>query len=237
MRIIGLDSATNVASVAIVEDHKLLAELTFNSKKNHSARLMPMLAWMLEEVQLTLDDISGFAVAVGPGSFTGLRIGLATMKGLAHVKEKPILAVPTLDGLAANVEGTYGIVCPILNARRNEVYTALYRWDGTQNQRLTKYMALSLEALVKYIEAEGGEVTFLGDGVPVYREDLVNMLPNARFAASSNGICRGAQIARLGLEKLKRGEVADYYSLEPLYIRESEAEVKWREKHQDGKEN
>ena len=236
MRVLGLDSATNVASVAIVEDQKLLAEVTFNSKKNHSARLMPMLAWMLEEVQLTLDDLSGFAVAVGPGSFTGLRIGLATVKGLAHVKNKPVLAVPTLDGLAANLEGNRGLICPILNARKNEVYTALYRWDGSENRRLTNYMAVNLETLVAYIEKEGDEVTFLGDGVPVYQETLLKMLPNARFAPSSNAICRGAQIARLGLEKLERGEVADYYSLEPLYIRESEAEVKWREKQQNGKE-
>ena len=92
MRVIGLDSATQVASVAVVEDDKLLAELTFNMKKNHSERLMPMLALMLEEINLTLDDITGFAVAVGPGSFTGLRIGLATMKSLAYVKDKPILA-------------------------------------------------------------------------------------------------------------------------------------------------
>jgi tRNA threonylcarbamoyladenosine biosynthesis protein TsaB len=236
MRIIGLDSATNVASVAIVDENRLLAELTFNTKKNHSQRLMPMLAWMLDEVQLSLDDISGFAVAVGPGSFTGLRIGLATMKGLAHVKDKPILAIPTLDGLAANLEGVQGIICPILNARRNEVYTALYRWNSGHCRRLTDYMALGLEKLARLLEEADEEVTFLGDGVPAYQESLKTLLPHAHYASHGNAICRGAQIARLGLEKLKQGEIADYYSLEPLYIRESEAEVKWREKQQHGKE-
>lgn len=234
MRIIGLDSATQVASVAVVEDDKLLAELTFNMKKNHSERLMPMLALMLEEIGMDLDDITGFAVAVGPGSFTGLRIGLATMKSLAYVKDKPILAVPTLDGLAANLEGCQGIICPILNARRNEVYTALYRWNGNCHQRLTKYMATGLAALAKIIAKEGSGVTFLGDGVPLYRKTLESLIPQARFATSSNAICRGAHIARLGLDKLKQGQVSDYFSLEPLYIRESEAEVKWREKQQNG---
>jgi len=234
MRVIGLDSATQVASVAVVEDDKLLAELTFNMKKNHSERLMPMLALMLEEINLTLDDITGFAVAVGPGSFTGLRIGLATMKSLAYVKDKPILAVPTLDGLAANLEGCQGIICPILNARRNEVYTALYRWTGNGHRRLTKYMATGLATLAKIIANEGGEVTFLGDGVPVYREALEDLIPQARFATSGNSICRAAHIARLGLDMLKEGQVSDYFSLEHLYIRESEAEVKWREKQQNG---
>jgi len=234
MRVIGLDSATQVASVAVVEDDKLLAELTFNLKKNHSERLMPMLAFMLEEIDMTLDDITGFAVAVGPGSFTGLRIGLATIKGLAYVKDKPVLAVPTLDGLAANLEGCQGIICPILNARKNEVYTALYRWEGNRHRRLTKYMAIGLAALAKIIAKEGEMVTFLGDGVPVYRETLEDLIPQACFATSSNSICRGAHIARLGLDKLKQGQVSDYFSLEPIYIRESEAEVKWREKKQNG---
>jgi tRNA threonylcarbamoyladenosine biosynthesis protein TsaB len=234
MRVMGLDSATNVASVAIVENNKLLAELTFNTIKNHSQRLMPMLAWMLEETKLTLDDLDGFAVAVGPGSFTGLRIGLATIKAMAHVQNKPVLAVPTLDGLAANLEGTSGTICPILNARRNEVYSALYRWNGSYNERLTDYMALGLEPLAAMLKKEGEMITFLGDGVEAYQETLADMLPGAHFAASSNSICRAAQIARLGLERLKQGKIADYYSLEPLYIRKSQAEVKWQEKHPNG---
>lgn len=231
MRILGLDSATNVASVAVVEDDKLLAEMIFNTSKTHSQRLMPMLAWMLNEAQLELKDLDGLAVAVGPGSFTGLRIGLATIKALAYVQGLPILAVPTLDGLAANLEGTEGLVCPILNARKGEVYAAVYRWNGSSQERMSGYWALSPEKLIERLRSYQEQITFLGDGVPVYGEQLLKELPQARLAACTHSLCRAGQIARLGLKKLQAGEVSDCFTLEPLYIRESEAEVKWRQKN------
>lgn len=234
MRVLGLDSATNVAGVALVEEHKLVAELTFNTRKNHSQRLMPMLEWMLAETQLSLDDLDGFAVAVGPGSFTGLRIGLATIKALAHVKQKPVLAVPTLDGLAANIEGSEGLVCPVLNARKNEVYTAIYRKEGGTCRLLSGYWAVSPALLVDRLREFNEPVIFLGDAVPIYGELLTGALPAAKLAEPTNSLCRAAQIALLGSKKLLEGKIDNYYTLEPLYIRASEAEVKW-EKRQLGR--
>lgn len=231
MRILGLDSATNVASVAVVEDEKLLAEMTFNTQKTHSQRLMPMLAWMLKETQLELEDLDGLAVAVGPGSFTGLRIGLATIKALAYVHDLPILAVPTLDGLAANLEGTQGLVCPILNARKGEVYAALYRWNGSYQEKIQGYWAISPEELIVRLASYQEPITFVGDGIPIYGEQLLRELPQGRLAAGTHSLCRASQIARLGLKKLLAGEVSDYFTLEPFYIRESEAEVKWRQQN------
>ncbi|WP_227764694.1 tRNA (adenosine(37)-N6)-threonylcarbamoyltransferase complex dimerization subunit type 1 TsaB [Zhaonella formicivorans] len=235
MRVLGLDSATNVASVAVVEEDRLIAELTFNTKKNHSQRLMPMLSWMLEEAQITLDELDGLAVAVGPGSFTGLRIGLATIKALAHVKDKPVLPVPTLDGLAANLEGSAGLICPVLNARKNEVYAAIYRWDGVQNQRLSPYLAVAPELLIARLRDFNETVTFLGDAVPIYGDQLLRALPEAKVAAATNALCRAAQIARLGLKKLQSGQVGDYFTLEPLYIRASEAEVIWEKRNRENR--
>ncbi|MDS1029204.1 tRNA (adenosine(37)-N6)-threonylcarbamoyltransferase complex dimerization subunit type 1 TsaB [Bacillota bacterium LX-D] len=231
MRVLGLDSATNVGSVALVEEGRLLAEVTFNIKKNHSERLMPMLAWMLEEAQLSLKDLDGFAVAAGPGSFTGLRIGLATMKALAYVEQKPLLAISTLDGLAANLGNQEGLICPILNAGKNEVYTALYRWESDDLQRISEYLAISPEGLLSILQKKQEQVTFLGDGVPIYGNFLQEKYPQARFTAATNSLCRASQIADLGLKKLQAGEIADTFTLEPIYIRASEAEVNWKKKN------
>ncbi len=227
MRVLGLDSATNVASVAVMGEQHLVAEAWLNTRKTHSQRLMPMLAQLLQEADLTLADLSGLAVAIGPGSFTGLRIGLATVKGLALVTGLPVVGIPTLDALALNAAGFPGIVCPILNARKQEVYGAVYAWREGEMERLTEYLAVSPEALAEILDAYCQPVTLLGDGVPIYRQVFHQRLGNRLVLLPLPQLLgRAAQVAYLGLRALQAGRRDDLHSLKPFYIRPSEAEVR-----------
>jgi tRNA threonylcarbamoyladenosine biosynthesis protein TsaB len=231
--VLGIDSATPVSTVALADSEKLVAEIFYNTQKTHSERLMPMIDNMLKEVHLQITDIDGFAVAIGPGSFTGLRIGLATIKGLAHVLQKPLVGIPTLDGLAYNVQGVSGIICPILNARKNEVYTALY--NGKTMDLLTEYLAVSPEKLLEIVRETMGEtyedVIMLGDGVPLFKEFFMEKLgERLKFVSAASNLPRAAQIAQLGVEKLKNGKEDSLMNLKPYYIRKSEAEVRIQKK-------
>ena len=171
MRILALDSSGLVASVAIVEkdqkDEQLIAEYTVNYKKTHSQTLLPMLDEVAKMTELDMSTIDAIAVAGGPGSFTGLRIGSATAKGLGLALKKPLIHIPTLEGLAYNLCGTNAIVCPIMDARRRQVYTGIYRFEGEKLIVLEDQMAIGIEELGEKLKAYEGEVVFLGDGVPV----------------------------------------------------------------------
>lgn len=234
MRVLGLDSATNVAGIAIVDQERLVAEFFLNTGKTHSQRLMPMLARLLAEADLTLADLDGLAVAIGPGSFTGLRIGLATVKGLAQVTGLPLVGVPTLDGLAWNAAGVRGIICPVLNARKQEVYTALYQWKDEELNRLTGYLAISPEQLTGMLAQQEGPVTLLGDGVPVYGDTFTRHLgERVRYAPKTHVLPRAAQVAELGVRLLGKGHADDLHALKPIYIRPSEAEARWAQRQRE----
>lgn len=224
MLVLGLDSATQVAGVALIDGNRLVAELFFNTRKNHSQRLLPLIAALLREAGFKLADLDGLAVALGPGSFTGLRIGLATVKGLAHAAQKPVAGIPTLDGLAWNAWEVPGLVCPVLYARRQEVYTALYRWQEGELCRLTPYQALDPYSLVDLLKSYTMPVYFLGDGVIPYWEVWQQLGTRARFLPSTSTLPRAAQIARLGRERLLAGKEDDLFQLKPLYLRPSPAE-------------
>ena len=176
MRILALDSSGLVATVAILEDEQTIAEYTVNYKKTHSQTLLPMLDEIVKMTEFDLSTVDAIAVAGGPGSFTGLRIGAATAKGLGLALGKPIINVPTVDGLAYNLYGTTGLICPIMDARRNQVYTGLYRFEKDEFQVVEEQMAISVQELVEKLNQYGEKVTFLGDGVPVYGKDLKNEL-------------------------------------------------------------
>ena len=172
MKILGLDSSGLVASVAIAEDDNLLGEYTVNYKKTHSQTLLPMLDEVARMIELDLSSIDAIAVAGGPGSFTGLRIGSATAKGLGLALEKPILNVPTVDALAYNLVGHRDMVCPLMDARRNQTYTGLYRFDGNDMQVLRGECAVGIDEIAADINSRGEAVVFLGDGVPVFKAYL-----------------------------------------------------------------
>ncbi|HHX51423.1 MAG TPA: tRNA (adenosine(37)-N6)-threonylcarbamoyltransferase complex dimerization subunit type 1 TsaB [Clostridia bacterium] len=233
MRVLGLESATTVAGIALVEEEKVIAEVILNTRKTHSQRLMPMLAQLLEEAEVELADLDGLVVSGGPGSFTGLRIGMATIKGLAFACQKPVAVVSTLDSLALNLQGTPGLICPILNARRNEVYVSLYSFtDQGFLERCENYQAITPAQVVNMLSSRPGPVTFLGDGVGVYGQYLLEALGDrGQVASPLHNLPRATNLAWLGLERLKKGLAEDISSLRPFYIRPSEAEVKWRQRN------
>lgn len=225
MKILALDSSGLVASVALAEDGRLLGEYTINHKKTHSQTLLPMLDEMGKMAELDLNTVDAVAVAVGPGSFTGLRIGVATAKGIGLALGKPMVAVPTVDALAYNLWGSGGIVCPLMDARRGQVYTGLYRFEQGEMQVISQAEALALEELLQRCGEQGELVTFLGDGVPVYREKIEEQLraPHLYAPAHMNRQRAGA-VAALGMAMLRRGETVSADELAPIYLRLSQAE-------------
>ena len=170
MKILALDSSGLVASAAIVEDDVLIAEYTTDYKKTHSQTLLPMLDEIRQMIDLDLHTIDAIAISAGPGSFTGLRIGAATAKGLGLALDLPLVEVPTLEGLAFNLWGTDKLVCPIMDARRNQVYTGIYEFQGNTLKVLEDQMAVPVEEVLEKLNQTGREVILAGDGVPVYLE-------------------------------------------------------------------
>ncbi len=168
MKILALDSSGLTASVAVIEDENLMGEYTMNYKKTHSQTLLPMLDELAKMIELDLQSIDAIAVAGGPGSFTGLRIGSATAKGLGLALGIPIIHVPTVDGLASNLWGHQNLFCPLMDARRNQTYTGLYEFTADGMNILVESCAVGIEEILEKINEYGRPVVFLGDGVPVF---------------------------------------------------------------------
>ena len=231
MRILSLDSSGLVATVAIVEDEQTLAEYTVNYKKTHSQTLLPMLDEVAKMIELDLETIDAIAVAGGPGSFTGLRIGSATAKGLGLALNKPLIHIPTLDGLAYNLYGNTGLICPIMDARRNQVYTGLYRFKDDEFQVVEEQMAISVQELIEKLNQYGEQVTFLGDGVPVYRLSLAEGLKvTYNFAPAHMNRQRAAAVATLAMKYYQEEKTETAEEHRPDYLRLSQAERERAEK-------
>lgn len=234
MYVLGVESATPVAGVALIYKNGILAERLVNNKKVHSVHLMTMIKAVIEEAGVKPGDISGVAVSSGPGSFTGLRIGMSAAKTLAQVWGVPIIGISTLDALSYSLGGHVNLVCPLLNARKNEVYTSVYDGSDGVLKNLTGHKALKPEILVDILASwSNRSVTFLGDGVAEYRDKLIALMgKRATFASGVNNLPRGSSVAELGLSKLEKGEGTDPVFLLPEYVRLSEAEVLWQRKQQ-----
>ena len=234
MKILGIDSSGLVASVAIVEDDRLVAEYNLQYKITHSQTLLPMLEEIRNRIHLDMQTIDAIAVAAGPGSFTGLRIGAATVKGLGLALGKPIIPVPTLEGMAYNCYGTDLLVCPIMDARRNQVYTGLYSFEKEDRIRMKSVMeqtAVGFDELAAKLNDLGREVLFLGDGVPVFAEAMKELLRIPYyFAPAHMNRQRAASVAALGKEKFELGIFEDAADHAPEYLRLSQAERERQEK-------
>ncbi|MDY3110373.1 MAG: tRNA (adenosine(37)-N6)-threonylcarbamoyltransferase complex dimerization subunit type 1 TsaB [Lachnospiraceae bacterium] len=234
MKILGIDSSGLVASVAIVEDDRLVAEYNLQYKITHSQTLLPMLEEIRNRIHLDMQTIDAIAVAAGPGSFTGLRIGAATVKGLGLALGKPIIPVPTLEGMAYNCYGTDLLVCPIMDARRNQVYTGLYIFEKEDRIRMKSVMeqtAVGFDELAAKLNVLGREVLFLGDGVPVFAEAMKELLRIPYyFAPAHMNRQRAASVAALGKEKFEQGIFEDAADHAPEYLRLSQAERERQEK-------
>lgn len=225
MKILGLDSSGLVASVAVVENDKLLAEYTVDYKKTHSQTLLPMLDEVARMIELDLDGIDAIAIAGGPGSFTGLRIGSATAKGLGLALKKPLIHIPTVDALAYNLYGVEKLICPIMDARRNQVYTGIYRFERERFVTVEAQAPLAIEELAGKLNAKKEEVIFLGDGVPVYCEMLKNLMKVPySFAPAHVNRQRASAVASLGLLYAAEGRFETAGEHRPDYLRLSQAE-------------
>lgn len=219
-----------LGGVAILDETAgLIAETRLNVKTTHSERLMTAVNNALTQSEMTLDDIDVFAVAIGPGSFTGLRIGLSTVKGLSYATGKPVVTIPTLDAFAWNFACCAYPVCLMLDARKGEVYTAVYRWDDNLFKTVMECVSVRPE---KVLEQLPGKILFAGEGVNLYREKIIGIMKDrAVFAAFDKMVPSPATVATLGIAKAASGEYAILSETVPFYVRKSEAEVKWSEKN------
>lgn len=227
MKVLALETATVTGSIAILDDQTgLIGEVRTDVKIVHAERLMPSIEWLLDTSRIPIEEIDAFAVSIGPGSFTGLRIGLSTAKGFAYATGKPLVPVPTLDAFARTLPFCTHIICPLLDARKNEVYAALYKWEEGLLKKILPETAIHPETLVKEIN---GPVVFMGDGARKYRKLITDVLKDkAVFAPPSRMSPSASTIAEIAIEKIRQGIDTDPVSLTPLYIRKSEAEVNWK---------
>lgn len=241
MRVLAIDSSGMTATVAVVEDTQTIAEYTVNFKKTHSQTLLPMIDTMGKMIELDLKSIDAIAVAGGPGSFTGLRIGSATAKGLGLALEKPLIHVPTVDGLAYNLYGCQDIICPIMDARRKQVYTGMYTFARRELEEsketelvldvLEAQNASPIDELIERLNIHGRPVVFLGDGVPVYQDVIrEKMRVPFSFAPASANRQRAAVVGALGIQYYKEGKFETAMEHQPDYLRVSQAERERAEK-------
>lgn len=237
MKVLAIESSGLTASVAVVEETRTVAEYTVDYKKTHSQTLLPMIDEVVRMTDLDLAEIDAIAVSGGPGSFTGLRIGSATAKGLGLALDKPLIHVPTVDGLAYQVYGCGDIICPIMDARRNQVYTGIYTFSARAGKKegirevdpvfqvLRMQMAIAVEDLIRRLNNYNRPVVFLGDGVPVYREMLsAGLKVPYSFAPSYMNRQRAAVVGALGIRYFKAGKYETAMEHQPEYLRQSQAE-------------
>ena len=235
MKILGIESASLVASVAVVTDGLVTAEYTVDFKKTHSQTLLPMIDEVTRMLELDLHEVDAIAVSGGPGSYTGLRIGSATAKGLGLALEKPLVHVPTMDAMAYNLYGTSALICPIMDARRGQVYTGLYHHE--ENFAVVKpQCGMDIHELIQELNARGERVIFLGDGVPVnekiIREEMTALFS---FAPAQANRQRGASVAALGSVYFAEGKTVSAMDHAPDYLRKAQAERELEEAKRQGK--
>lgn len=229
MKILGIESAAMTASAALLKDDAIVCEYTTNFKKTHSQTLLPMIRSVMEITETAAKDVDVFAVSEGPGSFTGLRIGAATVKGLAYAADKPVVGVPTLAAMAYACHGSQYVLCPMMDARRTEVYTALYRFDGEAFICLKESCCLPVREIVAEAEAcaaeTGSRVLYLGDGADVYKELILSTAAAAPvFAPAHMKSPRASAVAEYGRVLFEQGKAVSAFEFEPVYLKKSQAE-------------
>ncbi len=225
MKILGIDSSGLVASAAIADEKNIIAEFTVNNKQTHSQTLLPMIEKVVDMSGIELEQIDAIAIAAGPGSFTGLRIGSATAKGIGLALKKPVVSVPTLEGLAYRVSVFDGIICPIMDARRNQVYTGIYKMDKGNLVCLSEQKAVDIHEIIEELEKYDEKVIFLGDGVEVQRETIEKEFKKEYcFAPIHLSKQSAAAVAVLGDIYFNQGKAEDAAEHKPIYLRKSQAE-------------
>ncbi|HIE04956.1 MAG TPA: tRNA (adenosine(37)-N6)-threonylcarbamoyltransferase complex dimerization subunit type 1 TsaB [Candidatus Latescibacteria bacterium] len=216
MRVLGIETATELASVALVEDGQVLAEVLLPLQRKLTEELVPMIDWMLKRAGVKLGELDGVAVSIGPGSFTGLRVGASTAKGLCFACGLPLVAVPTLKAMASRLALSQLPICPLLDARRDQIYSALYKFEGGSLKELSPPRALSLDELLSSLDLP---VVFTGDAVGKFRRRIEEFKDGAAFAPPELSRPAASSVAALGSMALAEGKVSGLSSLEPIYIR------------------
>ena len=222
MKILGIDTSTPIGSVALIDDDNVVAEHTLDIVRAHSSRLMPAIDSVLKWGDITVNDLDGCAVGIGPGSFTGIRIGVATIKSICYAVDKPIIGVSTLEAIAYNLRWSNSIICPLLDARRSETYGAIF--EGNTNwERLSDDLCLPINAFLDRIKEDTSPdcpINFVGDGLVTYGDAVrENLGDRVHFADAIFNVPRGATIAYLGAQRLQRGDSDNYWTLVPNYVR------------------
>lgn len=230
MKTLAVDTSTMMATCALLDEDRLLGEFSLNQDMTHSENLVPMIKEMLDNLNLKVKDIDLFGVAIGPGSFTGLRIGIATIKSFAHVFDKPVIGVSTLEGLAFNLPYN-GYIVPMIDARRNRIYTGIYNRIKGNLINIVEPTIMEVDKLMKLLQEEYDHIIVNGNGTLVYRDIILEALGDQVIMAPKNlNSCRASSIGELALLKYKEGQRDSYYHLVPEYLRESQAQRELRKR-------
>ena len=238
MKILGIDTSTMAANVAVLEDDKLICEYTINTKKTHSQKLMPMIENMLKLSDLDIKEIDAIAICVGPGSFTGLRIGMATAKAMAHVNNIPLIGVNSLEILGANMDLCNRNICSILDAQRNQVYKNKYILKDYKITELEEISIKAIDELLEEISSSNEDWVLVGEAVYKYKEKIEE-ISNITIPSPANNITKASTLCFVARDKmLANDQVYNCYNINPMYIRKSQAEEQYEEKQKrlkDGK--
>lgn len=238
MKILGIDTSTMAANVAVLEDDKLICEYTINTKKTHSQKLMPMIENMLKLSDLDIKEIDAIAICVGPGSFTGLRIGMATAKAMAHVNNIPLIGVNSLEILGANMDLCNRNICSILDAQRNQVYMNKYILKDYKITELEEISIKPIDELLEEISSSNEDWVLVGEAVYKYKEKIEE-ISNITILSPANNITKASTLCFVARDKmLSNDQVYNCYNINPMYIRKSQAEEQYEEKQKrlkDGK--
>ena len=225
MKILAIEASSLVASVAIMTDDIITSEYTINHKITHSQTIMPMIDEIVKMTETAMIELDAIAVSAGPGSFTGLRIGSATAKGLGQALNIPLIHVPTLDAMAYNAYGYNGVICPIMDARRSQVYTGIYSFEKTGMQIHLENSAISIDELLEKLNLMNQNVLFIGDGIPVFKDKIKECATfEFDFAPANMNRQRAASVAALGALYYKEGKIENAKDHLPEYLRVSQAE-------------
>lgn len=230
MKILGIDTSSMATSVAVLEDNKLICEYTINTKKTHSQKLMPMIENMLNISDININEIDVIAVCEGPGSFTGLRIGMATAKAIAHVNKLPIVGINSVEILAGNMNLCDKNICSILDAQRTKVYMGQYKFENNELIEIKNVDVIEIDELIEELSNSNEEWILVGEAVYKY-EDKLRAVDNIHIPAPSHNVSKGSSLCSLAMNKYNKNiGVYDCYNINPIYIRKSQAEVEYEEK-------
>lgn len=230
MKVLGIDTSSMATSICVIEDNKLICEYTINTKKTHSQKLMPMIENMLNISDININEIDLIAICEGPGSFTGLRIGMSTAKAISHINNLPIVGVNSLEILAGNMNLCDKKICSILDAQRTQVYYGKYKFENNEIVELQNIDVIEIDELLQELSNSNDEWILVGEAVYKY-EEKIKEIDNISIAASSHNVSKASSLCSIAMNKYNKNiDVYDCYSINPKYIRKSQAEVEYDEK-------